>query len=129
MDRLASCDAASIDTTLLIHPQVLNDFLDYNEFLGAADEMLVQLDHEGVLQLASFHPRFQFAGTAAEDVTNATNQSPYPMLHLLREASVDRAVAAFPDAGVIYEKNILTMQALGPEGVDALRVQCRLDAG
>lgn len=129
MEQLASSDAALIDTTLLIHPQVLHDFLDYNEFLGAADEMLAQLDLEGVLQLASFHPRFQFAGTSPDDVTNATNQSPYPMLHLLREASVDRAVAAFPDAGVIYEKNMRTMEALGAEGVAALKAQCRADAG
>lgn len=129
MDRLATTEPALVDTTLLIHPQLLNDFLDYNEFLGAAEEMLVQLGHEGVLQLASFHPQFQFAGTAADDVTNATNRSPYPTLHLLREASVDRAVDAFPDAGVIYEKNMRTMQELGAEGFAALQAQCRADAG
>ncbi|MET0282746.1 MAG: DUF1415 domain-containing protein [Steroidobacteraceae bacterium] len=129
MDRLVSDEAMLIDTILLIHPRVLGDFLDYNEFLGAADELLVQLGHEGVLQVASFHPQFQFSGTDADDVTNATNQSPYPMLHLLREASVERAVEAFPDAGVIYKKNMRTMEALGAAGVAALREQCRRDAG
>ncbi len=129
LERLASTDAALIDTSLLIHPQVLSDFLDYNEFLGIADELLAQLGHEGMLQVASFHPQFQFAGTAADDVTNATNQSPYPMLHLLREDSVGRAVEAFPEADVIYEKNMRTMEALGAVGVAALKAQCRADAG
>jgi hypothetical protein len=128
MNRLADTDPAQIDTTLLIHPQVLNDFLDFNDFLGAADGLLEQLGHEGVLQLASFHPRFQFAGTDADDVTNATNQSPYPTLHLLREASIDRAVAAFPEAEAIYEANMQTLEALGAEGWAALQAQCKADA-
>ena len=109
MDRLAAADPAEIDTTLLIHPQVLNDFLDFNDFLGAADDLLAELGYEGVLQVASFHPRFQFAGTDADDVTNATNRSPYPTLHLLREASIDRAVAAFPQAEAIFEANMRTL--------------------
>ena len=128
MQRLNAADPAEIDTTLLIHPEVLNDFLEYNEFLGAADGLLVELELDGVLQVASFHPQFQFAGTRAEDVTNATNRSPYPTLHLLREDSVDRAVAAFPLAEVIYEKNIRTLQALGADGVATLQAQCRADA-
>jgi uncharacterized protein len=81
-----------------------------------------------VLQVASFHPQFQFAGTDVDDVTNATNRSPYPTLHLLREDSVDRAVAAFPEAGAIYEKNIRTLAALGAGGVAALQAQCKADA-
>ncbi len=129
MDRLVAADSAEVDTTLLIHPQVLNDFLDYNEFLGAADELLEQLGYEGVLQVASFHPQFQFAGTEVDDVTNATNRSPYPTLHLLREDSIDRAVAAFPLAEMIYEKNIRTLEALGADGFAALQAQCRVDAG
>ncbi len=129
MDRLVATDAAEVDTTLLIHPQVLNDFLDYNDFLGAADELLEQLGYEGVLQVASFHPRFQFAGTEVDDVSNATNRSPYPTLHLLREDSIDRAVAAFPLAEMIYEKNIRTLAALGSEGFAALQAQCKADAG
>jgi uncharacterized protein len=129
MDRLVATDAAEVDTTLLIHPQVLNDFLNYNEFLGAADELVEQLGYDGVLQVASFHPQFQFAGTVAEDVSNATNRSPYPTLHLLREDSIDRAVAAFPLAELIYEKNIRTLAALGSEGFAALQAQCKVDAG
>ncbi len=129
MDRLAAADPAEIDTTLLIHPQVLNDFLDFNDFLGAADDLLAELGYEGVLQVASFHPRFQFAGTDADDVTNATNRSPYPTLHLLREASIDRAVAAFPEAEAIFEANMRTLEALGPEGWAELMAQCQADAG
>lgn len=128
MDRLVATDAAVVDTTLLIHPQVLNEFADYNEFLGAADELLGQLGYEGVLQVASFHPQFQFAGTDADDVSNATNRSPYPTLHLLREDSVDRAVAAFPEAEAIYGKNIRTLEALGEAGWAALQAQCKSDA-
>jgi hypothetical protein len=128
MRLLAAADPAQVDTTLLIHPEVLNDFLDFNDFLGAADGLLEQLGYEGVLQVASFHPRFQFAGTDADDVTNATNQSPYPTLHLLREASIDRAVAAFPEAEAIYEVNMRTLEALGADGWAALQAQCKADA-
>ncbi|MEP7243683.1 MAG: DUF1415 domain-containing protein [Gammaproteobacteria bacterium] len=128
MKRLVAADPAVLDTTLLIHPQVLNDFLDFNDFLGVADEALEELGFEGVLQVASFHPQFQFDGTDVDDVTNATNRSPYPTLHLLREDSVDRAVAAFPEAEAIFEKNIHTLEALGAEGWAALQAQCREDA-
>lgn len=129
MDRLVVTDASAVDTTLIIHPLVLNDFLDFNDFLGVADQLLEQLGYEGVLQVASFHPGFQFAGTQAGDVSNATNRSPYPTLHLLREESVERAVAAFPEAGAIYEKNIRTLEALGTAGFTALLAQCKADAG
>jgi len=128
MDHLVASDPALVDTTLIIHPLVLNDFLDFNDFLGAADELLEQLGYEGTLQVASFHPKFQFAGTRVDDVSNATNRSPYPTLHLLREASVDRAVAAFPDAESIYEKNIRTLEALGTAGFAALQALCKADA-
>ena len=104
------------ETTLLIHPRVLGDFLDYNDFLGAADAAVADLGLAGVLQIASFHPRYQFAGTGPDDVENYTNRSPHPMLHLLRETSVERAVAAFPDAAKIYQKNIETLRRLGHEG-------------
>jgi hypothetical protein len=106
-----------VDTTLLIHPFVLDDFLDYNEFLDVADASLLRLGLEGVIQVASFHPRYQFAGTTTGDVTNHTNRSPYPLLHLLREQSVDRAVASFPEADQIYQRNIDTMRRLGIEGL------------
>jgi hypothetical protein len=107
---------------------VLGDFLDFNDFLGAADAALEDLGYEGVLQVASFHPQFQFAGTEADDVTNATNRAPYPTLHLLREASVDRAVEAFPEADAIFEANIRTLEDLGAEGWAALQAQCKADA-
>ncbi|HSU80903.1 MAG TPA: DUF1415 domain-containing protein, partial [Thermoanaerobaculia bacterium] len=95
---------------------VLNDFLDYNDFLGVAEETVADLGLEGVLQVASFHPDYQFAGTEPDDVTNYTNRSPYPTLHLLREASVERAVASVSDASEIYERNMETLRKLGVEG-------------
>jgi uncharacterized protein len=117
---LASEDAERVDTTLLIHPDVLNSFLDYNDFLNEADDKLSELELDGELQIASFHPDYCFAGTAADDPANFTNRSPYPMLHLLREASVSRAVAAFPDPSAIFERNIATLRGLAPEVLVAL---------
>ena len=114
--HLAQADPADVDTTLLIHPQVLDDFLDFNEFLGEVDAAVADLDLEGVLQVASFHPHFQFADADAGDITNATNRAPYPTLHLLREDSIDRAVAAFPHPESIYEANMATLRRLGPQG-------------
>lgn len=125
---LALADPAEVDTTLLIHPLVLQDFEDFNQFLGIAEEMVEALGLEGVLQVASFHPQFQFADTEPGDVTNATNQSPYPTLHLLREESIDRAVEAFPEAESIYEANIETLQRLGREGWAELRRRWTRDA-
>lgn len=113
---LAATDPEQTDTTLLVHPHVLGDFLDYNDFLDQADAAVAALDLEGEIQIASFHPDYQFAGTAFDDVSNCSNRSPYPMLHLLREASVERAVAAFPDPEVIVERNIETLERLGIEG-------------
>jgi hypothetical protein len=117
---LAAADPAEIETTLLIHPRVLADFLDYNDFLDIAEAAIVELKLDGEIQIASFHPQYQFAGTDTEDISNFTNRSPYPTLHLLREASITRAVAAFPDAGDIFEKNIETMTALGRAGWEKL---------
>jgi len=105
-----------IDTTLIVHPDVLTDFLDYNDFLDNADAAIEALDLQGILQVASFHPQYQFAGAAPDDVSNYTNRAPYPTLHLLREDSVERAVAAFPDPDVIVERNIETLDKLGVEG-------------
>jgi hypothetical protein len=126
--HLLDTDAAACDTTLLVHPQVLQDFADYNDFLDVAETALSAMGCDGELQLASFHPDYQFAGTEPDDLTNATNRSPYPTLHLLREASVDRAVQAFPDAEAIYEVNLRTMESLGRAGWQALQAQCRRDA-
>jgi hypothetical protein len=117
---LAQSDADAVDTALLIHPQVLVDFLDYNDFLAVADAALAELGLSGILQIASFHPAYRFAATELDDVSNFTNRSPYPMLHLLREASVSRAVDAFPEAAQIYEKNIATLRRLGVAGWQAL---------
>lgn len=120
LQHLAATDPEETDTTLIIHPQVLNDFLDFNDFLEEADELLERLGLEGTLQVASFHPRYQFAGTDPQDITNYTNRAPYPTLHLLREESIDRAVEAFPDAEAIYERNMETLQRLGLDGWAAL---------
>lgn len=111
------------DTSLLIVPTpLLADFLDFNDFLGQAESLLEELELEGTLQIASFHPQFQFAGTDVDDVTNCTNRSPYPTLHLLREESIDRAVEVFPEAETIYERNIEVLEKLGMEGWRALQV-------
>ena len=118
--HLAAADPAVVDTTLIVHSQVLQDFLDFNDFLGVADEALEEMGLSGVLQIANFHPQFQFANTDADDITNATNRSPYPTLHLLREDSVEMAVAAFPDAESIFERNVETLRRLGPEGWNRL---------
>jgi hypothetical protein len=117
---LVSADPQLIDTTLLIHPFVLGEFLDYNDFLADADDKLQELALEGELQIASFHPDYGFAGAPATDPGNYSNRSPYPMLHLLREASVSRAVAAFPDASSIYERNVATLRGLAPEALARL---------
>ncbi|MDM0104908.1 DUF1415 domain-containing protein [Variovorax sp. J22R24] len=121
-NALAVCEPSERDTTLLIAPNTLADFLDFNDFTARADRALARMGFEGQFQLASFHPRFQFAGTDADDVTNATNRAPYPTLHLLREDSVSRAVDAFPDAEAIFGRNIDTLEALGAEGWAALDV-------
>jgi len=112
--RDAPADVA--DTTLIVHPRVLEDFLDYNDFLETADALVESLGLDGVLQVASFHPDYQFAGSAPDDVENFTNRSPYPTLHLLREDSVSRAVEAFPDPEVIVERNVETLRRLGVDG-------------
>ena len=112
LEALAEISPAKRDTTLLMAPQCLEDFLDFNDFLELVDELVEAMDLGGILQVASFHPRFQFDGTAEDDVTNATNRAPYPTLHLLREDSIDQAVEAFPEAETIYERN---MQVLARE--------------
>lgn len=120
LEILAEASPSEIDTTLLIHPRVLTDFLDYNDFLEVADAALEEVDLDGELQIASMHPQYQFADTELDDITNYTNRSPYPTLHLLREDSIDEAVEAFPEAEMIFEKNIETMRKLGHEGWNAL---------
>ncbi|HET6430957.1 DUF1415 domain-containing protein [Dyella sp.] len=123
LQSLAAADAADCETTLLIHPHVLADFLDYNDFLDVADAAVETLKLDGVLQVASFHPHYQFADTAPDDVENATNRSPWPTLHLLREASVERAAEAMTDPDEIYRRNIDTLRKLGSEGWEKLGVR------
>ena len=113
---LDAADPAAVDTTLLIHPGVLSDFEDYNDFLDIADALLDELELSGVIQIASFHPHYRFEGTMRDAIENYTNRSPYPMLHLLREDSVEKAVTTYPDVADIPEKNIETLNRLGHEG-------------
>ena len=116
LQALQDADPLKCETTLLIHPHVLTDFIEYNDFLDACDAAVAEFGFEGELQVASFHPRYQFAGTDAEDIENYSNRSPYPMLHLLREASVERAIANFPHIDRIGEINKETLRRLGHEG-------------
>ncbi|WP_322095035.1 DUF1415 domain-containing protein [Paraburkholderia bannensis] len=113
---LAETDPADIDTTLLILPHALADFIEYNDALHFADLLLGQLRLDGALQIASFHPQYQFEGSEPDDIENYTNRAPYPILHLLREDSIERAVDAFPDAADIYERNQETLRRLGLNG-------------
>jgi uncharacterized protein len=108
--------STAIETTLIIHPMVLTDFFDYNDFLNVADDLLVALDLEGIIQIASFHPQYQFAGTADSAPENNTNRSPFPMLHLLREQSIEQALESGQDAEAIVTRNIATMNHLGNAG-------------
>jgi len=120
LSSLHGADAAIVDTSLLVHPHVLQDFYDYNDFLAEADAELARLGLEGELQIASFHPDYCFADSEPDDLANYSNRSPFPLLHLLREASVSRAVDAFPDAARIYERNIATLRALEPDAIARL---------
>jgi uncharacterized protein len=120
LELLAAADPQDVDTTLLVHPTLFPDFLDFNEITGIAEEAVAEHELEGILQVASFHPRFQFEDTAEDDIANYTNRSPFPTLHLLREESIARAVEAYPEAETIYERNIETMKKLGHDGWKAL---------
>lgn len=122
LKALASLDSSQRDTTLLMVPDCLHEFLEFNDFLALADRALEDAQLVGTIQIASFHPQYQFAGTAPDDISNFTNRAPYPTLHLLREDSIDRAVQAFPEAHAIFEKNMQTMEALGTAGWASLDV-------
>ena len=126
LQHLAEADPEKLDTTLLIAPKALPDFLDFNDFLADCDEVLMDLELDGVLQVADFHPRYQFGGTDADDISNHTNRTPYPTLHLLREASIDKAVQAYPDASLIFERNIEVLNKLGRAGWEALGLGARV---
>ncbi|MDO9115248.1 MAG: DUF1415 domain-containing protein [Polaromonas sp.] len=120
LDLLVATPAEQIDTTLLIHPTLFDDFLDFNDFLEIAEGVVAEHELEGVIQLASFHPKFQFEGTEPDDIGNFTNRAPFAILHLLREDSVERAVEAFPEADAIFDVNIQTLEKLGHAGWQAL---------
>jgi uncharacterized protein len=132
LNSLATMGVANVsiayDTTLLIAPYCLQDFLDFNDFLGKADKLIAKMKLEGIIQLANFHPQYQFAGTEPDDITNFTNRAPYPTLHLLRESSIDQAVEVLPEAEAIFEVNMETMERLGLKGWDALQVGATLNA-
>ena len=125
MQSLMDASPDTTDTCLLIHPWALQDFIDYNDFLDVADALLEDAGLVGTLQIASFHPDYQFAGTDADDVTNCSNRSPFPTLHLLREASLDKATAAIPDASEIVDRNLATLRALGHQGWAAVQQRLR----
>lgn len=118
--HLHDSDARQCETTLLIHPWVLDDFLEFNDFQQICADLVAELDLEGEIQVASFHPRYQFAGTRPDDIENYTNRSPHPTLHLLREASIERALKGVPDPDAIYENNIVRMRELGLSGWEDL---------
>jgi len=126
--KLLEHDAA-VETTLLIFTDVLQNFDDYNQFLEVADSLLIQMGLEGVYQIASFHPQYQFEGSDADDVENFTNRSPYPMLHLLREQSLDRVLADFENPEQIPLRNIELMKSLEKDWLLALSGACRDDGG
>ena len=128
LQLLANVPPEEIETSLLIHPHVLQNFADYNQFLAEAEEAVETLGFTGTLQVASFHPEYQFADTEPDDITNATNQSPYPTLHILREESIERGLASFPNPDSIYETNKATLRKLGSKGWALLRNQCRKSA-
>lgn len=117
---LADADPQETDTTLLIIPLALQDFHEYNDFLDWADRILERLELDGTLQIASFHPDYQFADAGPDDIENYSNRSPFPILHLLRESSIDKAVAAYPEASAIFEKNMATLRNLGLSGWNSL---------
>ena len=122
LDLLVATPASAIDTTLLIHPTLFDDFLDFNDFLEVAEGVVDEHGLEGVIQLASFHPLFQFEGTEPDDISNYTNRAPFAILHLLREDSVERAVGSFPQAAEIFEANIATLENLGHVGWKSLGI-------
>jgi len=116
LEFLRDADPAKVETTLLMHPSVLTDFLDFNDFLDVTEALLEELKVDGVLQIASFHPYYQFAGSQSDDIENYTNRSPFPTLHILREESITRAVDSFPDTDEIFLKNQDTLKKLGIVG-------------
>ena len=117
-------ESTSTETTLLIHANVLHEFYDYNQFLDIADSLLQEMNLDGVFQIASFHPRYQFGGTEVDDAENYTNRSPYPILHLLREDSLEQAIADHADVDQIPIRNIELMNDIGADKLKAMLSSC-----
>ncbi len=128
LQHLASTDELLLDTTLLIAPRLLPDFYEFNAFLSDCDDVLLDLNLDGVLQIADFHPQYTFAGEDPQGMSHFTNRTPYPTLHLLRESSIDKAVTAYPDAALIYERNMVLLEKMGREGWEALGLEARLNS-
>ncbi len=126
LQHLSSTDESLLDTTLLIAPHLLPDFYEFNAFLSDCEDVLLDMNLEGVLQIADFHPQYTFAGEDPQGMSHFTNRSPYPTLHLLRESSIDKAVAAYPDAALVYERNMALLEKMGREGWAALGLQARV---
>ena len=126
LQHLSSTDESLLDTTLLIAPHLLPDFYEFNAFLSDCEDVLLDMNLEGVLQIADFHPQYTFAGEDPQGMSHFTNRTPYPTLHLLRESSIDKAVAAYPDAALIYERNMALLEKMGREGWAALELQARV---
>ena len=122
LQLLGNTPADTLETTLLIHPDLFPDFFVFNDMLDIAEQAIVDNELEGVIQIAPFHPNFQFDGTDADDISNYTNRSPYPTLHLIREDSIAKASAAFPNAAAIFERNIALLEEMGQTGWDKLDI-------
>ena len=122
LQLLGNTPASELETTLLVHPTLFPDFETFNQMLEIADDAVVENKLEGIIQIAPFHPDFQFEGTEADDISNYTNRSPYPTLHLIREDSISKAAEAFPDASAIFDRNIALLEKMGHEGWDKLDI-------
>lgn len=122
LQLLGNTPADQLETTLLVHPTLFPDFEVFNQMLDIADAAVAENGLEGIIQIAPFHPDFQFEGTAADDIGNFTNRSPYPTLHLIREDSIAKAAQAFPDASAIFERNIALLEKMGHEGWEKLDI-------
>ena len=122
LQLLGNTPASELETTLLVHPTLFPDFETFNQMLEIADDAVVENELEGIVQIAPFHPDFQFEGTEADDISNYTNRSPYPTLHLIREDSIAKATEAFPDASAIFDRNIALLEKMGHEGWDKLDI-------
>ena len=130
LQLLGNTPADELETTLLVHPTLFPDFDTFNQMLDIADAAVVDNGLEGIVQIAPFHPDFQFEGTDSDDIGNYTNRSPYPTLHLIREDSIAKAAQAFPDASAIFERNIALLEEMGHEGWDKLDIpRCPFDHG